>query len=112
MNIAIRLLHAAFAIALLGWLVAAYVEKRGELDKVRDAAANERLETLRLQGEIERGKALREGLKRDDAYVVEYLARDRLQYTAPGEIAVPRGPQAPAPPPGALRPGAPLDTPR
>ena len=41
-------------------------------------------------------KALREGLKRDDPYVVEYLARDRLQYTAPGEIAVPRGPQAEA----------------
>jgi len=98
-NIAIRLLHAAFAVALLGWLVAAYVEKRSELGKVREAAAAENLETQRLQGEIERGKALREGLKRDDPYVVEYLARDRLQYTAPGEMAPP--PRGPAPTPGA-----------
>ena len=113
MNIAIRLLHAAFAVALLGWLVAAYVEKRGELGKVREAAAAENVDTQRLQGEIERGKALREGLKRDDPYVVEYLARDRLQYTAPGEIAVPnasRGPAPRAPGPGLAR--DPLDTPR
>ena len=89
MSIALRLLHAAFAIALLGWLVAAYVERRGELDKVRAAAASENLETQKLQGEIERGKALRDGLKRDDPYVIEYLARDRLQYAAPGEIAPP-----------------------
>ena len=89
MNIAVRLLHAAFAVALLGWLIAAYVERRGELVKVRVAAAAESQELQRLQGEIERGKALRDGLKRDDPYVVEFLARDRLQYTAPGELAPP-----------------------
>ena len=89
MNIAIRLLHAVFAIALLGWLVSAYVERRAELAKVRMAAEAERQETARLQNELDRGKALRDGLKRDDPYVVEFLARDRLQYTAPGELAPP-----------------------
>lgn len=89
MNIAVRLIHAAFAIALVGWLVTSYVERRGELAKVREAAAAERLETQRLQSEIERGKALRDGLKRDDPYVIEYLARDRLQYAGPGEMNPP-----------------------
>ena len=89
MSIAIRLLHAAFAVVLLGWLVAGYIEKRGELEKVRAAAAAENLETQRLQAEIEHGKALREGLKRDDPYVVEFLARERLQYAAPGELTPP-----------------------
>lgn len=89
MNIAVRLLHAAFAIALVGWLVASYAERRTELNKVREAAASERLETQRLQNDIERGKALRDGLKRDDPYVIEYLARERLQYTGPGEMNPP-----------------------
>ena len=89
MNIAVRLLHAAFAIALLGWLVAAYVERRGEADKAREAAATEALETQRLRNDIEHGRTLRAGLKRDDPYVVEFLARDRLQYAAPGELAPP-----------------------
>ena len=89
MNVAARLLHAAFAVALLGWLVSVYVERRSELGRARAAATVESQEAQRLQGEIERGKALREGLKRDDPYVVEYLARDRLRYTAPGELAPP-----------------------
>jgi cell division protein FtsB len=88
-NIALRLVHAALAIALVGWLVSAYAERRGELGKVRDLAAAEQLETQRLNAEIERGKALRDGLKRDDPYVVEYLARDRLQYAGPGEMNPP-----------------------
>lgn len=89
MNVVVRLLHAAFAIALVGWLVASYAERRGELAKVREAAASERLETQRMQGDIERGRALRDGLKRDDPYVIEYLARERLQYAGPGEMSPP-----------------------
>lgn len=89
MNIALRLVHATLAIALVGWLVSAYAERRGELGKVRDLAAAEQQETQRLNAEIERGKALRDGLKRDDPYVVEYLARDRLQYAGPGEMNPP-----------------------
>lgn len=92
MNISIRLVHAAFAIALVGWLVASYLERRQELAKVQEAAAVERRETQRLQADIERGKALRDGLKRDDPYVIEYLARDRLQYTGPGEMNPPPRP--------------------
>jgi hypothetical protein len=89
MNLVVRLLHAAFAIALLGWLVSAYVERRKELDVVRQAASQEHAETVRMQGEIEQGKAVRDGLKRDDPYVVEFIARDRMQYTSPGELAPP-----------------------
>ncbi|MBN8527485.1 MAG: hypothetical protein J0M02_19300 [Planctomycetes bacterium] len=92
MSIALRLLHAAFAIALVGWLIASYLERRQELGKVQEAAESERRETQRMQADIEHGKALRDGLKRDDPYVIEYLARDRLQYTGPGELSPPPRP--------------------
>jgi len=88
-NIALRLLHAAFAIALLGWLVTAYVERRKDLDVVRQASNDEHAETLRMQGEIEKGKSVRNGLKRDDPYVVEFIARERMQYTGANELAPP-----------------------
>ena len=89
MSIALRLLHAAFAIALLGWLVTAYVERRKDLDVVRQAANDEHAVTLRMQGDIEKGKAVRNGLKRDDPYVVEFIARERMQYTGANELAPP-----------------------
>lgn len=92
MSIALRLVHAAFAIALVGWLVAGYLERRQELAKVQEAAAAEQRETQRMQAEIERGKALRDGLRRDDPYVIEYLARERLQYAGPGEMNPPPRP--------------------
>jgi len=88
-SIALRLLHAAFAIALLGWLVTAYVERRKDLDVVRQAANDEHAVTLRMQGDIEKGKAVRNGLKRDDPYVVEFIARERMQYTGANELAPP-----------------------
>jgi hypothetical protein len=84
-----RLLHAGIAVVLLGWLVAALVERRAELAKVREVADRERAETQRMKDDIARGQAMRDGLKADDPYVVEFLARDRLQYTGPGELNPP-----------------------
>lgn len=89
MSLALRLLHAALALVLIGWLVSAYVDRRADLGKVRETTAQERGETSRLQQELERGRALRDGLRRDDPYVVEFLARERLQYSGPGEMSPP-----------------------
>lgn len=89
MSIALRLAHGALALALVAWLVIAYVDRRQELAKVRTVAAEEQAETARLKQDLERGAAMRDGLKRDDPYVVEFLARDRLNYTGPGELSPP-----------------------
>lgn len=88
-SVALRLLHAVIALAVVGWLASVLVERRGELAKVRDLADKERSERQRSEFELTRGQALRDGLKRDDPYVVEYLARERLQFTGPRELAPP-----------------------
>lgn len=88
-SIALRFFHAVVALALVGWLASVLVERRSELAKVRDLADKERLERQRAETGLARGQALRDGLKRDDPYVVEYLARDRLQFAGPGELAPP-----------------------
>lgn len=88
-SFALRLLHAGIAIALVGWLTTVLLERRAELDKVRDLADQEAAGRDRARSDLARGQALRDGLKRDDPYVVEYLARERLQYAGPGELAPP-----------------------
>lgn len=88
-TISLRLFHAVVAITVVVWLSSVLVERRGELAKVRDLADKERVERQRADADLSRGQALRDGLKRDDPYVVEYLARDRLQFTGPGELAPP-----------------------
>lgn len=88
-SISLRLFHAVVAIAVVGWLASVLVERRGELAKVRSLADKERVERQRAESELSHGQALRDGLKRDDPYVVEFLARDRLQFSGPGELAPP-----------------------
>jgi hypothetical protein len=88
-TISLRLFHAVVAIAAIAWLTSVLVERRGELGKVRELADKERADRQHADAELSRGQALRDGLKRDDPYVVEYLARDRLQFTGAGELAPP-----------------------
>jgi len=85
----LRLVHGGLAVALVGWLAMHLVDGRSELAKVREVADSERADNAGIQVDIQKGQALREGLKRDDPYVVEYLARDRLQYTGPNELTPP-----------------------
>ena len=87
--LASRLLHAGIAIALIGWLATVLVDRRRELSQTRELATKERIEVERIKAELQRGQALREGLKHDDPYVIEFLARDRLQYTGQGELNPP-----------------------
>lgn len=85
----LRILHAAAAIALVGWLATVMVGRRDELAKVREVSDRDRAEVERMRSELARSQALRDGLRRDDPYVVEYLARERLQLSGPGELAPP-----------------------
>ena len=81
------------------WLIAATVvvialsialqEREKEVAHVKQVAADEREETQRLQAEITQQEALIDGLRRKDPYVVELVARDRLNYVGKDEIAPP-----------------------
>ncbi len=93
-SLVMRLVHAGIAIALVGWLASIALERRSELAKVRGLADQEAAEKERAKAQLARGQALRDGLKRDDPYVVEYLARERLQFAGPGELAPPPRAQA------------------
>ena len=84
-----RLLHAVIAVTLLGWLATVLVDRRNEVGQVRELTAKEHAEIDRIKAELIRSQALRDGLRHDDPYVIEFLARDRLQYTGPGELNPP-----------------------
>lgn len=88
--LALRLAHAAIAIAIVGWLASILVERRADLAKVRDLADQEAVDRDRAKADLVHGQAIRDGLKRDDPYVVEYLARERLQFAGPGELTPPQ----------------------
>jgi cell division protein FtsB len=77
------------AVGAIGYLATVLVERRREAAALRSLADDRTAETRRMRDEIARDEALRDGLKQDDPYVVEYLARERLRWTAPGEFAPP-----------------------
>lgn len=64
-------------------------EREVEVARIKQVAQQERQETQRLQHDIEQQQALLKGLRDKDPYVVELIARDRLNYAGPGEIAPP-----------------------
>ncbi len=83
------LVHAAIAIAVVGLLYGQYDARQREVDETRRLADRERAETARLERENTVHQDLLRGLKDNDPYVVELVARDRLDYARPGEVAPP-----------------------
>ncbi len=83
------LFHVAAAIAVVGLLYGQYDARSREVDETRRLAGRERAETARLERENTVHQDLLRGLKDNDPYVVELVARDRLNYARPGEVAPP-----------------------
>ncbi len=83
------LVHSAVAIAVVGLLYGQYDTRQREVDETRRLADRERAETARLEHENAVHQDLLRGLKDNDPYVVELVARDRLGYARPGEVAPP-----------------------
>jgi hypothetical protein len=80
---------------LLGLLiVAALCSRLGnramEVNQVRITTHQEQEKTLAIQREITRMDELRKGIEHEDPYVIELLARQKLQYARPGEISPPQ----------------------
>ena len=97
MRTTLVLLHLAIALVVLVVLGRQYVAAAGAAKEARVFAADDRQETLRVEADIERMKAVRDGLKRSDPFVVELVARDRLRFTGPGEFTPPRMPVVDSP---------------
>ncbi len=81
--------HAVFATLVVIGLSIYLQEREVEVSRVKQVASQEHQDTARLRSEIEQQKALLAGLRQKDPYVVELVARDRLNYSGPGEIAPP-----------------------
>lgn len=89
-----RLLHAAVALVLIGWLLSVYIERRQGLRELKQAVAQAEQAQQRLEAETRRTQVLIEGLRRDDPLVVEWVARERLHALGPGEIPLPPAEEA------------------
>ena len=89
--IGVGLLLGHLAIALT--LILILVGKRHEADALRQqertTAARERRETEVLQHQVDSLEAIKDGLRHDDPYVVEMMARRLHQYQISGEITPP-----------------------
>lgn len=81
--------HAVFATVVVISLSIHLRERENEVAQIKQIAHQERQDTIKLQHDIAQQEALIDGLRRKDPYVVELIARERLKYTGPGEIAPP-----------------------
>ena len=81
--------HAAVATAIIAMLYGQYDERQRAVSATRRAADAERRETEAVQRENQVLGDTLKGIKANDPYVVEMLARDKLGYQRPGEMAPP-----------------------
>jgi hypothetical protein len=88
-------LHLAIAVALVALVHLAVQHRRTAVAERSREAALEQAETARTRDAMERDRALRDGLRANDPFAVELIARDRLGWSRPGE-------QRPPPAPGAV----------
>ena len=87
------LAHATLALAIIGLLWSQYDQRRQAVNEVRRAADTERAETEKVKQDVQVQQDLLRGIKQGDPYVVEMLARDKLDYQRPGELTPPTRPQ-------------------
>lgn len=81
--------HAALATAIVAMLYSQYDDRHRAVTATRRAAEAERHETESVQRENQVLGDTLKGIKGNDPYVVELLARDKLGYQRPGEMAPP-----------------------
>jgi hypothetical protein len=86
--------HVLLGLLVLAALCSHLGRRAQEVNAVRISAQGEHDKTLLLQADISRMDELRKGLERQDPYVVELLARQRLGMGRPGEIMPPPAPMA------------------
>lgn len=90
--------HAALAMAIISLLWVQYDQRQRSVAEVRRTAEAERATTEKIEQEVKVQQDLLRGLKQGDPYVVEMLARDKLDYQRPGELTPPALPPRPSAP--------------
>lgn len=81
--------HAAVATAIVAMLYSQYDDRHRAVATTRQAAEAERRETAAVQRENQVLSDTLTGIKANDPYVVEMLARHKLGYQRAGEMAPP-----------------------
>ncbi len=88
--------HLLLGLLVLAGLCSRLGRRAQEVNAVRISAQQEHERTLAVQADIGHMDELRKGLERQDPYVVELLARQRLGFARPGDITPPPTPQVAA----------------
>ena len=89
--------HVLIGLLIVAALCSRLGDRAMEVNQVRISTQQEQEKTQAIQHEITRMDELRKGIERQDPYVIELLARQKLQYARPGEISPPQ-PAVSAPP--------------
>jgi hypothetical protein len=90
--------HVIVGVALIAVLCRQLGQRAQEVNQIRIQARAERETTQRLQTDIAQMDEIRKGLEKSDPYVVELLAREKLQYTGVGRDEYHPTPAPVAPP--------------
>lgn len=82
-------IHLLLALGVLSLLVRQLGVRAQEVSDIRGLAAQEHLDTERMEREAQLHQELLTAIRAKDPYVVELLARDRYSYNRAGEFSPP-----------------------
>jgi hypothetical protein len=82
-------LHILLGLAVLVLLVRQLGIRAQEVSDIRGLANHEHTETVQMQRTMQLHQDLLSGMRNKDPYVVELLARQKLNYARPGEFTPP-----------------------
>lgn len=85
--------HIAVGAVLILGFADHVAERRTEVDSLRQQADRERAATEQIVHQVNVSEAVRDGLREDDPYVVELVARDTHGWRAPDEVSPPPLPE-------------------
>jgi cell division protein FtsB len=72
------------------WISGQYAQRAAEVAALRTLTEQDRAKTVRIERDIETMEARRAGIRQNDRFVVELLARERLGWVRHDEIPVPK----------------------
>jgi cell division protein FtsB len=96
-KMALVIAHGVVAVLIIGVLCHQLKARQQDTEDFRRIANQEHDDTQRLQRENQVQQDLLKGIRQNDPYVVELLAREKLRFAGPGEIAPPQLPPAEKP---------------
>ena len=89
MQPALIAIHLLIAIGILATAAIKLGSGAQRVSDIRHVADGEHATKERMEKEHARLQGLLEGVRRQDPYVIEMIARDRLDYHRPGELSPP-----------------------